>query len=390
MGGTGLPRETHMQHISLTPFGRQPMTRAHLAGAMLAQAPAPVQEADKYALLRDLTSARASFGVTDRDLAVLAALVSFVPGKMLADGAALVVHPSNATLSDRAHGMAESTLRRHLAALVRAGLIARRDSPNGKRYAARGAAGEIAVTFGFDLRPLLVRAPEIAAAGDGARAEALALRRMREAVVIRLRDAAKIVVWAGGNTCLEADIATASRQVRRRLSSGDLTTLLAITDTLLDRAKAMVVVDKTEEMHGSAIQNGRHHQNSTTDSHESEPCKELQEVVDPALPLGLVLKAAPDILLYAPNGIRTWRNLVIAAETVRPYLGISPDGWAEAQRIMGPAVAAIVLAAILQRAAHINRPGGYLRALSARAADGAFSPGPMIMALLRTEEMSAA
>lgn len=378
-----------MQHISLTPFGRQPLAASHMAGLRLAEAPAPQAEADKYILLRDLTAARASFGVTDRDLAVLAALMSFLPGKVLTDGAALVVHPSNATLSDRAHGMAESTLRRHLAALVHAGLIARRDSPNGKRYAARSPEGTVA--FGFDLRPLLVLAPRIAAAGESARAEALRLRRLRETVVIRLRDAAKIAAWAGADAALEDALADAARQVRRRLSAGELGMLAAAADVLLARAKALLPDTATQEMDGNDVQTGRHHQNSKPDSHESEPCQERQEAArEPPLPLGLVLKAAPDILAYAPHGIRSWRDLAAAAETVRPWLGISSDGWAEAQRLMGPMVAAIVLAAILQRAAHIHRPGGYLRALAARAAAGGFSPGPMVMALLRAEDARAA
>jgi replication initiation protein RepC len=47
----------------------------------------------------------------------------------------------------RAHGIAGTTLRRHLAALVDAGLIERRDSPNGKRYAHRGRGGEIEAAY---------------------------------------------------------------------------------------------------------------------------------------------------------------------------------------------------------------------------------------------------
>ena len=46
--------------------------------------------------------------------------------------------PSNNKLRSRAYGMSEPTLRRHLASLVKAGLLIRRDSPNGKRYARRG------------------------------------------------------------------------------------------------------------------------------------------------------------------------------------------------------------------------------------------------------------
>jgi replication initiation protein RepC len=154
-----------------------------------------------------MTAVCLAFGVTDRDLAVQAALLSFLPGKMLVDGSSLVVHPSNATLSDRTLSMAESTLRRNLAALVRAGLIARRDSQNDKRHAARGVDGTLA--FGFDLRLLLVQAPRIAA-GDAARDHAL---RLCEAAVIRLRDAAEIAAPANADPAFLADLADATRQL---------------------------------------------------------------------------------------------------------------------------------------------------------------------------------
>lgn len=106
--------------------------------------------------------------------------------------------------------------------------------------------------------------------------------------------------------------------------------------------------------------------------------------------MALCCKQPPDILPYASNTIRTWRDLIGAADTVRPYLGITPDGWAQARRVMGTEVAAVVVAAMLQRAVHIHRPGAYLRALCVRAAEGVFSPGPMVMALLRADEARAA
>jgi len=75
-------------------------------------------------------------------------------------GPDLVVFPSNRELSVRAHGPAPATLRWALAQLVEAGLVIRRDSPNGKRYVRRGEGGEIAQAFGFDLTPLVARAGE--------------------------------------------------------------------------------------------------------------------------------------------------------------------------------------------------------------------------------------
>ena len=323
---------------------------------------------------------------------MLSALLSFHRGKELADDDALIVFPSNAALSERAHGMAESTLRRHLAALVRAGLILRRDSPNGKRYATRDRSGTLERAFGFDLRPLLVQSPRIADAAETARRDALALRRLREMVVIRLRDAAKLIVWAEEtgrhvpDALLEA-AAGMQRALRRKPDSALLTQLAASAETLLTQARRLT---DTEEMDGNDVENERHQQNSNPEPHESDSCCEQQKVLgsdqaEPSIPLGLVLKAAPDIRDYAPEGIRNWRDLVAVAGFVRPMLGISADAWDQARRNMGDTVAAVTLACMLQRAEAIARPGGYLRSLTEKAGQGAFSPGPMVMALLRAE-----
>lgn len=381
----------------MTPFGRQPVTAGLLATQALAEAPAPDQQPDKWALLRDLTAARLRFGVTDRDLAVLSALLSFHPGKELADDARLIVFPSNQALSERAHGMAESTLRRHLAALVRAGLILRRDSPNGKRYATRGYSGALDQVFGFDLRPLLVRSPQITEAAEAARLEALALRRLREAVVIRLRDVAKLIAYGIEHTArdwtalIEAH-AAAQRQLRRKLTADMLRDLKQEADALL-----ALVTPKApsipEDMTGNDAQNGRHYQNSNPKLKESDLCQERQKEdvqAAPSVPLPVVLKAAPDIGDYAPDGIRHWQDLIRTADFVRPMLGISVDAWQRARLAMGPATAAVVLACILQRASVIARPGGYLRSLTEKAEGDGFSPGPMVMALIRAENTQAA
>lgn len=382
----------------MTPFGRQAVTAGHLAAAALAEAPAPQVTPDKWALLRDLTAARAAFGVSDRDLAVLSALLSFHPAKELADDDRLIVFPSNAALSDRAHGMAESTLRRHLAALVRAGLIVRRDSPNGKRYATRALSGAFDTVFGFDLRPLLVRAPQIAAAAEEAREAALALRRQREAVVIRLRDAAKLIAWgmetaAGAWDGLLDACAALQRQLRRKLTAANLVALADQAADLLTCVQQKIPM-QTQEMSGNALENERHYHNSKSDSYESEPCLEGQEAevtaapgYETSIPLGLVLKAAPGIRDYAPDDIRSWHDLLAVAEFVRPMLGVSPDAWARARRVMGEHTAAITLACILQRSAQIMRPGGYLRSLTDKAEDAGFSPAPMVMALIRAENV---
>jgi len=396
-----------MRHISLTPFGRQPLSAGHLAAQRQAEAPAPsCPPPDKWVLLRDLTAARAAFGVTDRNLCVLAALLSFLPGTTLEDtGATLIVFPSNAALAERTHGMAEATLRRHLAALIHAGLIVRHDSPNGKRYARRGAGGAVETAFGFDLRPLLTRGPEISEAAVQARAEATRLRLLRERAVLALRDVGKLVAWGDMEADFAARLVPLQRAVRRRMDFREAAALADAAQALRADVLAAVAMAEPEKMDGNARENERHQQNSKTEIQESEPCEETRRTqsdgpssntgaVEPdqarPLPLRLVLKAAPDISAYARHGINNWCDMIATADFVRPMLGISPDAWAEAQRIMGPPIAAIALACILQDAERIRRPGGYLRALSNRAADSRFSPGPMVMALLRREDGRAA
>jgi replication initiation protein RepC len=56
---------------------------------------------------------------------------------------------------------------------------------------------------------------------------------------------------------------------------------------------------------------------------------------------------------------------------------------------MGRDPALVVLAAILQRAAMINAPGGYLRALTQKARSGGFSAWPMLLALWRLRHGAA-
>ena len=179
-------------HVSTTPFGRRMLTCAQINGQAAARNRNPDTAVHKWAVFRDICAARPRLHVSERALAVLDALLSFHPETALT-GDDLVVFPSNQQLSLRAHGMAPATLRRHLAVLVEAGLITRRDSPNGKRYARKDARGGIEVAYGFDLSPLVVRAPQFAAWADDIRAEARAAKQLRERITLTRRDITKMI-----------------------------------------------------------------------------------------------------------------------------------------------------------------------------------------------------
>lgn len=404
-----------MHHISHTPFGRA-LRPSDLEHDPMRKAPLPASARDKWAVMRELTAARAAFAVSDRDLAVLNALISFHPHPTLAEGDSSIVFPSNRALSERTHGMAESTLRRHLAALVAAGLVIRHDSPNGKRYARRRRGGEetggencLQVAFGFDLRPLLLREGEIVQAAQAAREAEGRRRALREASVLILRDVAQLIDYgrevASANwEALSEAHAGLSRELRRKLGVTEMVDLYGRADALRDRVNTLVSKQKTENMSGNADESERHKQDSNKPLHESESSKEMEEAArvvskDPSLeepedggtrlPLWLVLQACPDAREYSPDPIRNWPELIARAEFIHPMMGISSLAWREATEFMGATNAAITVLAMLQRTSEIRNPGGYLRALTGKAANGSFSPGPMVMALMQARNGKA-
>src|SRR5690606_33850232 len=107
------------------------------------------------------------------------------------------------------------------------------------------------------------------------------------------------------------------------------------------------------------------------------------------VPLDYLLKTCPTLASYARDGIGDWADVLVTAQLVRSMLGISPDAWNKACAAMGKLAAAVVIAAILERADAIRSPGGYLRALTERAESGRFSLLPMLAALERAGEKAA-
>lgn len=399
-----------MSYTPITAF-RRLVDATQLKHAEAARAPLPPQGVNKWEVLRELTAARAAYGLSDRELTVLEALVSFHPATILGGNeGAPVVHPSNHAICERLKGMPCSTMRRHLARLIAVGLVVRRDSPNGKRYVRR--TGDDRVTFGFDLSPLVQRHGEICAEAEAARASADASRRLRETVSLMRRDLAGLAAYGAelrpgmGLWDQLSDLAClAARDLRRKLDDTALEALEAALSQALEAARNVLDYGATEDLSTNPSHIEQRHQNSNTDLHDSEPCFEKAgsergaDMADagadpdlappepdrklPNIPLGLVLGACHEIATYSESPIRHWHQFVNSAEILRPMMGISPSAWTEAKDAMGPEEAAVVLAAMLERFTEIKSPGGYLRALTLKALDGKFSCGPMIMALMR-------
>ncbi len=442
-----------------TSFGRRQATLGQIkaqlqvrravdeAGKPGSNAPAAV---NKWQICRTLTEVRKRLGVTDRSLSVLNALLSFHPETALSlpkpragavddpraasgEGASvscdLIVFPSNRQLGQRAHGMAPATLWRHLTALVQAGLIIRRDSPNGKRYARKDASGQerFSDAFGFDLTPLVARAPEFEALAEEERAAQKKRYLTKERISLLRRDVSKSIALgldetlAGDWESYRQRAMALMKPLRSLRNDCDLEVLAAELAVLrLDVAKTLESCINVPTSMCNDHQNEEHQSNSKTyPPLDLEPASKEEGAKVEALaesandtevktyPLGLVMEACLDVREYAAGGqVKTWSQFLAAADVVRPMIGISPDAWREAQDALGKVEAHVVVATILQRSIHsseaetvpgpapgstvvvvngspaIQSAGGYLRALTEKARAGEFALGPVLMALI--------
>ena len=366
-----------------------------------------------------MSEIRDGLGVSDRALGVLSALLSFHPETALAlDGDDLVVFPSNKALSLRANGISEPTLRRHLSALVEAGLIIRRDSPNGKRYARRAPEGQgggsqeggFIQAFGFDLAPLAARAGEFEARLEEVRTEQRRARLLKERINLLRRDLTKRIGFAldeglaGPWLDLRETFLSLCTPLRRLRGLGDFSALATDLDALQRRVTSALddaMNTMTQNPDGDGAQTERHIPESTPEQiqiyepasneagSDAEPLAPAAASAIKALPLPIVLDACPDIVDYAceTGKIDSWRTFLDVAANVRPMLGVSPDAWRDAVATLGEKQAATAIAFILQRCEHssdavrqtgadgreivtvhgspaIRSPGGYLRALT--------------------------
>lgn len=436
---------------AIAPFGQRSLTLGQIASRTLNKRKvkqAPEEGAkislNKWHIFRTLTEIREDLGITDRSLALLNGLLSFFPGEELdleddqdpQESVRLVVFPSNRQLALRANGMAEKTIRRHLAALISAGLIWRRDSPNGKRYARKGEGGQgiMAEAFGFDLTPLRLRAYEFIERHAAMRAERQKFQVIRERVSLARRDCAKMielgremaiaVKWDELYEDLQR-LATPLRQLRSLASLQEVDVGLEALRTQIFSLISPAFVDKeSTNMTGNDGLIDLHITNSNTYPLDSEPAKkeaggktesksdrpegaEAKKRID-TLPVGLVLEACPDVKAFATDGekVKSVTEFVRLVGDLRPMLGISPDAWRDAVQTMGEGAAAIAVAVILQRSEYssevkqiagakpgaivlsvngspaIRSAGGYLRALTEQARAGKLSLGSMLMALI--------
>ncbi|MGZ2486718.1 DNA primase [Rhizobium pisi] len=176
-----------------------------------------------------------------------------------------------------------------LAALVEAGLLLRKDSPNGKRYVRRERAGEVDEAFGFSLAPLLARAEEIEQLAAEVMAERLHVQRLRERITFCRRDIAKLIE-AAVEEDVQGDWQGLYQEFRDLIEGLPRSPTTAQLEQLLDELTALradilnqlEIRVKSTKQRGNACYIERHIQNSNSDSiSELEPGFETKQGATP-------------------------------------------------------------------------------------------------------------
>jgi replication initiation protein RepC len=115
----------------------------------------------KWQLLKIIEDIREPLGLKGTSISLLRAMISFlrVDHVDMTRDDGHICFASNASLAKRAH-VSIQTVERHIAKLVSLGLLTRRSSGNGKRWARRDRQGNVVLATGLSLLPLAERYPE--------------------------------------------------------------------------------------------------------------------------------------------------------------------------------------------------------------------------------------
>jgi len=336
-----------------------------------------------------------------------------------------IVWPS-ASMQQEALGLSPTRVKALNRALIEAGLVAMRDSPNGKRYGKRGPKGRIIEAYGFDLSPIAARHAEFVQLAAEAKAEREALRRLRRRATIARNGIAQLVETAiefGFQDAEWTRLASDTRAITRALRTMERPEEVALAVDNLER-RQLAARERLENLLSGVAAQGRDpvstdpkgavfgphqytyklssypHEDTVVadtpgssgigEADASARMPERQEVPE----RGRVLKFAPDELirlaprlkLYLRRPDPSWPELVDAAAMLRSDLDISKSLWGEACLTMGREQAAIAIGIVSTKdPSHFRTTaGGYFHGMVAKAKMGELNLDRTLWALRRT------
>ena len=121
-------------------------------------------------LLAAFKAAAPRLGLSLRVVHAVDWLFKFTQPQDWARGGHPIVWPSS-SMQQEALGLSSTRVKAVNRAMIECGLIAMKDSPNGKRYGKRDPRGHIVEAYGFDLSPIAARYAEFVQLAREAKAE---------------------------------------------------------------------------------------------------------------------------------------------------------------------------------------------------------------------------
>jgi replication initiation protein RepC len=312
-----------------------------------------------------------------------------------------IVWPSNQVLQD-AWDVSRRQVQNILTDLIRLGLIAAVDSPEGRRWGRRNQEGHIIEAYGFDLSPLAMRHAEfVAAAAEHRKACKLrdSLRRRLTVVRKASRQIAETAIeqrvpgrdWSEWGTTA----VTLAEQRPRDMTIVDLQALVERLEDAREEGEAALCawLDTVEKPPAGAIDCTPTTTTKTLSADTSATCNEAakepfdrgrrgsaqtasrDQVLPPnyattGLAPGALARLCRPLRTYLANDHPAWSHVVDAADYLRTELGISRSAWIDACHTLGRNDAAAAVAVIAAKRSDIASPGGYLRGMTSRARTG--------------------
>ena len=180
-----------------TPTGFRRLTPGLLQADHAAEAFAGLPEGISVPgqLLAAFKAAAPRLGLSPRLVHAVDWLFRFTQPQDWGRGGRPIVWPS-ASMQAEALGLSSTRTKAINRALIEAGLITMKDSPNGKRYGKRDPKGRIVEAYGFDLSPMATRHAEFMRLAEEARAERAEFGRLRRRATIARNGIAQILETA--------------------------------------------------------------------------------------------------------------------------------------------------------------------------------------------------
>jgi replication initiation protein RepC len=370
-------------------------------------------------LLAAFKAAAPRLGLSPRLVHAVDWLFRFTQPQDWGRGGRPIVWPS-ASMQQEALGLSATRVKAINRALIEAGLITMKDSPNGKRYGRRDPRGTIVEAYGFDLSLIAARHAEFVRLTEAAREERELMGRLRRRATIARKGIAQILETAGehgfhGEEWLR--LARDTQGLARALRGHDRPETMALGVESLERRQKtarerLEGLLQTVDSAPLGAENGPHQstykatldpEQDTVIAHEQCSAPAGQAVSSPPAPVrrepaekGRVLKLHPDELvrlaprlrLYLRRPDPTWPEVVDAADWLRHDLDVSKPLWGEACLAMGREQAAIALAVVSTKdPAHFRTTaGGYFHGMVAKAKAGALNLDRTLWAMRRAAE----